>query len=681
MIKDNKFLLLREKAEQILKLSGADGDFELSDDIQKLIEELNIYQIELQMQNTELQQVNQKIAEEKMRYLDLYMNAPIAYLTLNKTGNIIEINNLAAHLLQLPVHQFRHTSIFPFIAEESKIKFTQYFKNFFLSEKIEYGELTFNTADNQLIYTKLSAICYYDTKHNEMLCRCALTDVSELKMLKYEKEQLNTILRFDNLVKYIPVAYHSLDEAGKIIDINNDWINLLSYSKEEVIGKKFGDFWLPETRNNFLKKFNKFKNQGFIDNAEISLLRKDGQIITIILTGRVELNEKGEFERTHCILVDITQRKILDTKIKQSEKKYRQLFEFMPVGISLADKDGQLIETNQTAARILGMSQEQHNQRTIDATQWKIIRTDGTIMPPEEFASVRALKENKLIENVEMGIWKTENNITWINVNAIPKTYDEGIIISYTDISEKIEREKKILQFTEELKIANSTKDKFFGIIAHDLKNPFNSILGFSDLLLVNITNYEKDKIIKFVKNINLSSKNAYELLENLLVWARTQAGKIEFSPSKINIKNIVRDNCTLLSVQALKKEVEIINKVAEDYIIFADYNMINTIIRNLITNAIKFTKPNGKVTIAIQKNENKYLINIADTGIGISQENIQKLFRIESKFQTTGTADEKGTGLGLILCKEFVEKHNGQIWVESEQGKGSNFKFTIPII
>ena len=240
--------------------------------------------------------------------------------------------------------------------------------------------------------------------------------------------------------------------------------------------------------------------------------------------------------------------------------------------------------------------------------------------------------------------------------------------------------EEILVKSEKKLREANATKDKFFSIIAHDLKNPFNSIVGFSDLLLKNIDKYDKDKILNFVKNINNSSKQAFILLENLLLWARSQSGNIEFYPTKNNLKNIIQENILLAENQANNKEIQIENHITDDYFVFCDKNMINTVIRNLLTNAVKFTTNKGKITTAIKLIENNYEVTISDTGVGISPENIDKLFRIDSKHQTLGTADEKGTGLGLILCKEFIEKHKGKIWAESEKGKGSDFKFTLQI-
>ncbi len=232
----------------------------------------------------------------------------------------------------------------------------------------------------------------------------------------------------------------------------------------------------------------------------------------------------------------------------------------------------------------------------------------------------------------------------------------------------------------EKLYELNATKDKFFGIIAHDLKNPFSTILGFSDLLLTNVYDYNKDKIFDYLKIISNSSKNAYHLLENLLVWSQSQSGKLAFNPTINNLSEAIKENIELIESQSAKKGIQVFTEVNAQYDAFFDVNMINTVMRNLLTNALKFTAPKGRVTVSAKQTENVCEVTVSDTGTGISPENLQKLFKIDSKFQKQGTDAEKGTGLGLILCKEFIEKHGGHIWAESRIGVGSDFKFTLPL-
>ncbi len=260
--------------------------------------------------------------------------------------------------------------------------------------------------------------------------------------------------------------------------------------------------------------------------------------------------------------------------------------------------------------------------------------------------------------------------------NKEKKKANRILLQKNTEISLQKER---IEQIAQELEHANKTKDRFFSILAHDLKNPFNTILGFSNLLATRLENFDNEKIAKMAKSINDTSYRTYVLLENLLEWSRSQTNSIQYNPEKMNLNLLVNENIHLLENQAKKKSVFLKNKLETPINLFADGNMTNTVFRNLISNAIKFTKQ-GEVSISAKNVENFCQICIEDTGIGISPQSQEKLFRIDKVLSTSGTDGEMGTGLGLILCKEFIIKHKGEIWVESQVGKGSRFCFTLPL-
>lgn len=238
---------------------------------------------------------------------------------------------------------------------------------------------------------------------------------------------------------------------------------------------------------------------------------------------------------------------------------------------------------------------------------------------------------------------------------------------------------KKLAENEEKLREANATKDKFFSIIAHDLKNPLQSLLLSSDLLVKFRHQFDEVEMEKKHFYIRKTAKHMSELLESLLQWARTQTGRIDYKPERIDISLLVKENITVLYPNASKKDIEFDNKVRDNTFVHADKNMLTSILRNLLNNAIKFSNKGGKIeTIAIENGEFMEVI-VKDNGIGISKEDQSKLFRLDVHHTTMGTDEEKGTGLGLILCKEFVEIHGGRIDVESEQGMGSTFKFYLP--
>ena len=266
-------------------------------------------------------------------------------------------------------------------------------------------------------------------------------------------------------------------------------------------------------------------------------------------------------------------------------------------------------------------------------------------------------------------------------------TYQEPEMELFSFIADQIalviERKRnavEIMRYTEELKQLNATKDKFFSIIAHDLKNPFITILGFSEILLSEFNELTDEEKHFYIREMKKSSETSHSLLQNLLQWSRSQTGYIEFHPQPMLLFPVVQESIDLLRSTASKKMILISSSINEEIQVFADRDMLNTVLRNIISNAIKFTPRNGKITITAELNGNWAIVSIQDTGKGMDKDAIDNLFRIDVSQSTKGTENEAGSGLGLILCKEFVTKNGGNIWVESVVGLGSRFFFSVPL-
>ena len=248
-------------------------------------------------------------------------------------------------------------------------------------------------------------------------------------------------------------------------------------------------------------------------------------------------------------------------------------------------------------------------------------------------------------------------------------------------VNGELRQQKDDLQIlANELKKLNADKDRFMAILGHDLKSPFNVLLGLSDMLTENIRVFPLPELEDIAINLNKAARNTYNLLEDILLWTRAQSGKIPFKPQKLNFSDICREILDIFNPVAGTKGIKINYSEANEVHIFGDLDMIKTVMRNLVSNAVKFTKNDGTIKIDIRKTESWITISVEDNGVGIEQENLSKLFKNTEVITTTGTANEKGTGLGLLLCKEFIEKHNGKIWVESEPGTGSKFNFNLPV-
>jgi signal transduction histidine kinase/CheY-like chemotaxis protein len=296
--------------------------------------------------------------------------------------------------------------------------------------------------------------------------------------------------------------------------------------------------------------------------------------------------------------------------------------------------------------------------------------------------NIRDISERKLSENKLNELYKELKISKEIIQNSL---YDKNILVQVLTESEA------------KLKESVAIKDKFFSIIAHDIKSPFSGFLGLTDLMAKEADQLSKEEIKNMSESLNKSANTVYNLIEDLLLWSRTQTDSMQFKPELLDLHEISRNIINSLKQTAFIKNIELLNHIESDCHITGDSNMIKTVFRNLISNSIKFTNEGGKIEIGtvikpsegsmvkpsegLKPSEGYYEIYVKDNGIGISKIDIEKLFKVEEHFTSSGTKNEKGTGLGLILCKEFVEKHGGKIWVESEEEKGTTFFFTIPDI
>ena len=379
---------------------------------------------------------------------------------------------------------------------------------------------------------------------------------------------------------------------------------------------------------------------------------------------------------------EITDRKKAEDESRHSEIKFSTIFERVPVGIALLESSsGRFIQINPKYCEILNLSMEE----ILSLSFLDITHPDDLF---ENLDKLHLLIDGKTqLVTMENRYIRKDGSIIWVNLIYVPLELDGSQnkyhIAIVSDITEAKKNYARLIEYTESLKSLNATKDKFFNIIAHDLRNPFSGIIGLSEMMeskILEEENHRIEEIANFARLINASSKSAYSLLENLMQWAKAQTGEISYKPQKISVNDIVDSTLQVLIGSAFKKQI-VIEKDLEDGIhVYADQSLFSTILRNLIGNAIKFSYFNGIIKLSATRLDDFLEISISDTGTGIKADNLDKLFRIDSKFTKMGTDNEKGTGLGLILCKEFIEKQHGKIYVKSELSKGSTFSFTLPL-
>ncbi|HEY5122370.1 MAG TPA: HAMP domain-containing sensor histidine kinase [Ignavibacteria bacterium] len=303
-------------------------------------------------------------------------------------------------------------------------------------------------------------------------------------------------------------------------------------------------------------------------------------------------------------------------------------------------------------------------------------RADELIIANKELAFQNEEKEKRaeelIIFNKEQVFRNEENEKLTIKLSTTN-------IAQRRDITELKRAEQEIKIKNEELIKLNAEKDKFFSIIAHDLRGPFTGFLGLTDLLKTDIHSMSNEEIQDTANRMYRSARSLFRLLTNLLEWSIAQRGLTTFNPDKLSFKEIAKDSLQLFYDVAMNKGIDIKETIPEDIFVIADKSMLNTIIRNFVSNAVKFTRKGGRILISAKILENKVEISIKDTGIGMNGDLIKNLFRIDMKIGRKGTDDEPSTGLGLLLCKEYIEKHTGKITIKSEEGKGSEFVFSLP--
>jgi signal transduction histidine kinase len=303
------------------------------------------------------------------------------------------------------------------------------------------------------------------------------------------------------------------------------------------------------------------------------------------------------------------------------------------------------------------------------------------------FETCRRLKKNEATRDIPVifmtALTETIDKVKGFEVGGvdyITKPFQHEEVLARVNAHLTIRNQQKHIQIQNwQLKELNVCKDKFISIISHDLRSPFTGIFILAEQIRRNVENRRYDELQHLANQLQASVENYHALLENLLTWSKIQQGIIKYAPQFFDVQQVFAKNIALFTPNAEQKQITLRSVIQEQLIIYADINMIDTVMRNLISNALKFTKAGGVVEVSVTHNENEVTVVVSDTGIGISSENLPQLFQIESKYQCPGTSGERGTGLGLILCKEFVEKHDGRIWIESPVGKGTMVTFTLP--
>lgn len=437
-----------------------------------------------------------------------------------------------------------------------------------------------------------------------------------------------------------------------------------------------------QAADNILQEVQKTK-ESF--QMEISIRRPDGEVRHCLMRGYPQLNSQGKVLYLYGSLQDITERKQMEEQLKISERKFRSIADNVP-GLVLKyrlkpDGSDDLLYLSKGVENLYEISRKRAMQDI--NLLWARLHPDDV----EGYqTSLKESAESLSFWEREHRILMPDGRVKWIHARATPVKEKDGSVIWDTlgvEITQQKRAQEKLREREESLKKINATKDKLFSIIGHDLKAPLSNIIGLAELIQMNEENSEEqestEEIQQLTRHMHQSAKNLARLLDNLLTWSRSQMNKIYYQPTEFRLR-MAADSCIdLIRPQASKKDINIYNEIPEQEEAFGDKDMIVVVMRNLLSNAVKFTFLKGKINVHSQPKGEHIVIGISDSGVGIPERLLKKIMASDTQVTTLGTSGEKGTGLGLSICKDFIQKNGGQFWVESEEGKGSTFYFTLP--
>ena len=616
-----------------------------------------------------------KIDEEK--YRNIVINSDKNICNIDKNGTFIYVNKILCKTLSLPKEKILGKKINDFIDYESFGS-----DNFNIKSLDDASttalELPFITGNKDKVIFIIKFYPVLDEKFKVKYFNCYLTDITSKEFLDKELELFSSIFSSSHdgiaLVKNNKFELTNIAFA-KIFGYENTrdllGLNFLSLTDERHANKVEEYLKLIKDGNKQYSKFEfiavKKDNSNFYCEASASVV-KVNSIKYLVISVR-----------------DITEKKRVQEIIKQSEEKYRNITDniddFLYTYENINNNLRPVFYTT-SVEKITHYSQEEF------LTDAKMLMR---IIHPNDFAHVKTKLKNlfqsriQMSGEVEFRIISKLGNVVWVrnklniirNSNGkIQKLY--GLV---SDISLRKKAEIELKKSSDKLIKLNETKDKFISIISHDLRTPFSSVVGFTDLLL-NDNELKEEEKRQYIKYIQDSANTMLSLVNSLLDWTRLQTGRVRFEPDRFQIKDIIDSSINLMAGVAVQKNIKLNSTIEDETTVFVDKDLVQQVFNNLLSNAIKFTNDGGKIIISKRSFDKSRFIefSIKDNGIGIKEENLDKLFNVDAKYTSEGTKGEKGSGLGLSLVKEIIEKHGGEIRVESVYGKGTEFLFTLPV-
>lgn len=671
-----KLLAESKQTESIFKIINLSGKEETLSASFNLVENEEPYIVISCQSIAEKIQLENKIKIAEKRFSDIIQHSGNIIFNVDLNGNLIYANKAFLDLIEIKEEEITQKQLEELIDPEFFLHIS--LENLFpVSETHKQLEIPFLLKNKRKIFLSGFLQKIIDSSGKEIYIG-HFQDVTSVKEISNEFKILSSIVKSAN-------DGIAIEKDNKIILVNDSFAKIFGYNrKEDLIGKSFVEMVADED----VKRISEYlhlirRKMDAPDRFEFLGKREDGTNM-FFSTSVSEFELDGENYLVY-LTRDISERKRSQQALRESEEKYRSLVEniddFFFTYAKIKDKLRPIFYTA-SVQKITGYSQSDliRDQRMF----FKIIHPDDLHFVKQKIKDILKSRIKNSTE-IEFRIINKYGNIVWVRnkINLIRD--DSGVvkklygIVSDISIRKKVEEDLK--KSKENLIKLNETKDRFLSIVSHDLRTPFSSILGFTELLLNDdsLTDKERKEYINFIRE---SSNSMLSLVNSLLDWNRLQSGRIQFEPEKTYVYSIIENSINSLAGAALRKKITLRSTVSKEIQIFVDENLISQVFNNLISNAIKFTNSNGTISISVKPSERLRFLefSIQDTGVGIKAADVKKLFSVDSKFTKEGTSGEKGSGMGLNIVNDIIQKHGGSIWVESEPGKGSNFKFTLPI-
>lgn len=495
------------------------------------------------------------------------------------------------------------------------------------------------------------------------------------KRLKLEEELLQSEAQFKQAFEHSMIGMAMISPAGKWKKVNKSLCDILGYTEDELKERSMQDITHPDDIDYSLSLLHRLA-EGKIEEVkhEKRYIHKDGSIIWVIIAVTMMYDSTGRPLHYVSQIEDITKRKEIENDLVLSEKKYRTIFENVQDVFYQTNQEGIVTEISPSIEMHSGYPRVEIIGRPVDNFYYYI---------QDRERIVEQLRISGFVIDFEVRLKTKNEELRYASVNArliVENGKITGTEGSMRDVTTRKFHENALQALNTELTESNEQKNKLFSIIGHDLRNPISGSLQLLDLTLADFESSSADEVHSYLSMMKQELSTANSLLENLLTWAKSQFNAVSFNPVEItDLYDLIDKSMQTVKIMAEKKGITITENVSKDISMYADTGMLETVVRNLLTNAVKFTGSGGNILIKADPCDQGTLFMIQDSGIGIPSEKIPVLFNKSSNYTTYGTAGEKGTGLGLSLCNDFVLKHGGELWVESEEGKGAAFYFIIP--